>query len=345
MNEELRRESEKLTRSWMRHEAAWLRDYLVATVEDPRINFQSILSRHFLARELFGSRFEALIQQEYRFAAAVNWLLGLGDTLADTEDLQSILFSLRRGADNAEGVWIPAFVSQTFNSLPAVACGLTVSNYLEGFLTTSEIFEGKIRPNQPSMNTFQNLWHATLTSDSPAAAHQPEAPSLVEPACGSANDYRFLHSYGLATRLNYTGFDLCATNVENARAMFPHVRFEIGNVFEIPAADKSYDFCLTHDLLEHLSIPGLQAAVDEICRVTRRAISIGFFQMEEIPEHVVRPVEDYHWNLLSMARIKEMFAARGFVAQIIHIGTFVREQTGCLQTYNSNAYTFLLRAA
>src|SRR5690349_4443012 len=100
MKEDLRHESEKLVRSWMRHEATWLRDYLVATVEDPRINFQSILSRHFLTRELFGGKFEALMEHEYVFAAVMNWLLSLDDSIADTDDLRSILFSLRRGADN-----------------------------------------------------------------------------------------------------------------------------------------------------------------------------------------------------------------------------------------------------
>jgi len=58
----------------MRHDAAWLEDYLVASVEDPRLNLQSILTRHFLVTALTGDRFVALMEQEYRFAAAMNWL-------------------------------------------------------------------------------------------------------------------------------------------------------------------------------------------------------------------------------------------------------------------------------
>lgn len=57
MNDRLRQESEKLARSWMQHKSGWLREYLVAGVEDPRINIQSILSRHFLLRALCGERF------------------------------------------------------------------------------------------------------------------------------------------------------------------------------------------------------------------------------------------------------------------------------------------------
>jgi hypothetical protein len=57
----------------------------------------------------------------------------------------------------------------------------------------------------------------------------------------------------------------------------------------------------------------------------------------------VRSVDDYHWNLLSMARMRELFAAGGFAAQVVHIGTFLHQQTGCEQTHNPNAYTFVLR--
>jgi hypothetical protein len=67
--------------------------------------------------------------------------------------------------------------------------------------------------------------------------------------------------------------------------------------------------------------------------------------MDEIRDHQVRPVEDYHWNLLSMGRMRELFAACGFAARVVHIGTFLRQQIGCEQTHNPNAYTFLLGPA
>ena len=109
--------------------------------------------------------------------------------------------------------------------------------------------------------------------------------------------------------------------------------------------DKSFDFCFVHDLFEHLSVEGMQKAIAEICRVTRKAICAHFFNMAEDDEHFVRPVDDYHWNTLSMRRMKDMFAAHGFSAQVLHIGTFLRQHIGCDETHNPNAYTFLLRAS
>ena len=344
----LQEESDKLARSWMQHDAGMLRDYLVAGVEDPRVNLQSILSRHFLARALTGDRFSALMEAEYRFAAVMNWLTGLAGRLHDPEELELVLYALGRGADNVEGVEIPSFIVETFAALPAAAGSLTIPNYVESFLSGTRMLSGKARPDELSFNTFRDLWNQALAAEAPP--HKPstlnsQLLSVLEPACGSANDYRFLDAYGLARLVNYTGFDLCAKNIENARALFPRASFAVGNVFEIAAPDKAYDLCLVHDLFEHLSLEGMQAAVKEVCRVTRQGLCIGFFNMNEIRDHQVRPVDDYHWNLMSMARTRELFAACGFAAQVVHIGTFLRQHIGCEQTHNPNAYTFLLRPA
>jgi SAM-dependent methyltransferase len=344
----LQEESDKLARSWMQHDAGMLRDYLVAGVEDPRLNVQSVLSRHFLARALTVGRFSALMEHEYRFAAAMGWLTELARRLGDAGELELVLYALRRGADNAEGIEIPGFIVRTFTALPATAGGLTIPNYIESFLSGTRFVRGQAKLHNPSLETFRKLWRQALTAG--GARRQPSTAnsqllSVLEPACGSANDYRFLHAYGLARLVDYTGFDLCPKNIDNARALFPGARFAVGNVFEIAALDKAFDLCFVHDLFEHLSLDGMQAAVKEVCRVTRQGLCVGFFNMDEVRDHQVRPVDEYHWNLLSMARMKELFAECGFAARVVHIGAFLRQQIGCEQTHNQNAYTFLLRPA
>ena len=284
------------------------------------------------------------MEQEIRFAAAMNCLTALVGTLRDAEELELILYALKRGADNAEGIEIPEFLVRTFAALPT-AGDLTIPNYIEAFLSGTEFVSGQAQPYQPSLDTFRRLWNQALApeaSSSQPSTLNPQPLTVLEPACGSANDYRFLHAYGLAPLVRYTGFDLCAKNIENARTLFPDVAFAVGNVFEIAAPDKAFDLCFVHDLFEHLSLEGLQAAVKEVCRVTRQGICVGFFNMDEIPDHQVRPVDDYHWNRLSMRRMSELFADCGFAARVVHIGTFLRQQFGCEQTHNPNAYTFLL---
>jgi SAM-dependent methyltransferase len=337
MDEFLKAETEKLERSWIRHDATMLRDYLVAGVEDPRINVQSILTRHFLASFLPGD-WPFLRRQEYSFAAAMNWVIQLLERSSERDELDVVLYALKQGADNAEGIEIPRHVLRTFATLPARHADVQVPNYLSAALEGAVVQAGKMVCPPRVLNTFQQLWASVLS-----VLPQPDRKlSVFEPACGSANDYRFLVEYGLATFLHYHGQDLCPANVENARALCPGVEFAVGNVFEVAAKDAAYDACFAHDLLEHLSLSGIEAAISEIARVTRLAICLGFFNMDEIPEHKVVPFEDYHWNVLSMQQMRRAFGRVGFHSQVVHIGSFLREEVDCEQTHNPNAYTFLL---
>jgi methyltransferase family protein len=355
VRDDLSLETEKLTHSWAQHEAAWLRDYLVAGVEDPRLNAQSILTRHFLIQALVEESFERLMVEEQRFGAALRWLAGQTDLIEHSESRAAVLHALRQGADNAEGMEIPAFILRTFSGLPIKDANFTVPNYLEDFLSGQSAVVENGLPR--IIDTFAEIWSEVLprTGRSPGSQNsrflnvQNAGPnnarmSLIEPACGSANDYRFLHSYGITLPLNYFGFDLCRANIENARELFPQAHFETGNVFEIASPDKSFDLCVIHDLFEHLSLIGLEQAIQEVCRVTRLAICVGFFQMDEIAEPVVRPRDDYYWNLLSMEQTRRLFARSGFVAQAIHIDSFLAQQIGAPPAHNPQAYTFILRA-
>jgi hypothetical protein len=92
-----------------------------------------------------------------------------------------------------------------------------------------------------------------------------------------------------------------------------------------------------------LSPEGLQKAVVELCRVTRQGLCVNFFQMHDRAEHLIRPVDEYHWNTLSLDRMREMFFDRGFTGQVFHIGQFLMEKVGVEATHNENACTFLLQ--
>jgi SAM-dependent methyltransferase len=337
MDAALQLESERLVRSWERHDAAMLRGYLVAGVEDPRLNVQSILTRHYLACAVVGDRWRELMEAELRFAAAMNWIVHATRRLDGPEDWQAVAAALASDADNAEGFAIPAFIRRLARELPAAVAGQSVPDYLREAVAE---LAGRGTPGDgllAARDTFARLWRAVLT-DEPVG----QKPSVLEPACGSANDYRFLAACGLARFLDYTGFDLCAKNVANARALFPAARFAVGNVFAIAAPDRAYDHTFMHDLFEHLSPAGLEAAVAEVCRVTRRGLCLGFFQMDETAEHVVRVVDEYHWNTLSLARTLALFRRHGFAGEAVHIGSLLRWRFGCEHTHNPDAYTLVL---
>ena len=341
MNDALKLESQKLARSWMQHDAEMLRDYLVSSVEDPRINLQSILTRHFLIQSLTGDQFAPIMEQECRFSAAMNWLLNVVRQSANVEELRVIHYALQRGSDNAEGIELPRFLLQIYQALPMTRGGVTIPNYLETALTRAALQDSKIRFDNETLDVFIRIWATFLTEPSPDS--QPKL-SALEPACGSANDYRFIRAAGIAAQIDYHGFDICQKNVVNARTLFPDLNVSEGNIFEIASANKSFDVCYFHDLLEHLSIEGSAVAVSEICRVTRWGICAGFFNMHEIPETIAQPLDDYYWNVLSLDAVRELFLRHGFSGQIFHIGTLLAQRFGCPYTHNPNAYTFVLRA-
>jgi SAM-dependent methyltransferase len=342
MEPSLEFESARLKRSWMRHEAGMLGSYLVADVEDPRVNLQSIWSRHFLLRRILGSDCQELMQEECRFSAVMNWLLTTVRKFPDCDLLAALLHALERGADNAEGVEIPGFVMTAFSALSRGATETPAfPNYLRTFLE-SVTFEGNTLCGlEPVLSVFQELWRGALTNQS--GGHTSSRVSVLEPACGSANDYRFMAAYGLAAHLDYTGFDLCEKNIENALRLFPQARFHVGNVFEIAAENRTFQTCFVHDLFEHLSERGIAEAVNEIARVTDSEICASFFNMDEIPSHEIIPYQDYHWNRLSVEGMRRSFLGCGFEAQVVNVGTFLSRCFRCDNTHNPNAYTFFLR--
>jgi hypothetical protein len=339
MDKALQIETGNLIKSWQHHDAAMLRDYLVADVEDPRINAQSILTRHFLIDAITEGRFGALMEQELRFSVAMNWLLEFTRGEIQPEEYAAIRHALERGADNAEGIEIPGFARTLFRTLPVEADGVIIPNFLAVFLERAAAQPEPARLDASSLSLFDRAWSSVLEGLPTLGL------SAIEPACGSANDYRFLHTSGIARWLDYTGFDLCEANIVNARAMFPQARFMVGNVFTIPASDDSCDLCFTHDLFEHLSPAGCERALSEVCRVTRRALCLGFFNMHEEADHIVRPVNEYFWNTLSLARIRALVESHGFEVEAIHLETFLKWRLACDRTHNPNAYTLLCRAA
>jgi SAM-dependent methyltransferase len=167
--------------------------------------------------------------------------------------------------------------------------------------------------------------------------------AVIEAACGSANDYRFFRTYGLAPLLDYTGFDLTPPNIDNARQMFPGVDFRIGDVQNIDAVDLSYDWAVAHDLLEHLSPAACDRAIDELCRIAGRGVLVSFFRMGEHSEHKVRARQFYHVNHLSRDRIHEQFEGHCTDIRWIHVRSFLEERTGFSDYYNNNAWTLIAR--
>jgi SAM-dependent methyltransferase len=328
-------ESQRLARSWQRYQRQTLRDYLVQGVEDPRINVQSILTRHFLIEQLFPSRFTELMDAEMRFAVVINWLHKLVASSTRSQDLGVVLDAILDRCEHAGDIKIPRYVLDTFQMLPCQIEGIEIPNYIADTLTWSPVETVDIPIADRILTTFQSIWNNVL------AEHNAETVSVLEPACGSANDYRFIHSYGIARFLDYHGFDICEKNIQNARHMFEPDRFQTANALDINHPDKSFDYCFVHDLFEHLSIEAMEKTITEICRVTKNRLCLGFFNIHTGPKHRVLPIDNYHWNQLSLSALTSTLKTHCREIQIIPIDEYLISKCACPDTHNKNAHTII----
>ena len=171
-----------------------------------------------------------------------------------------------------------------------------------------------------------------------------EPLSVLEFACGSANDYRAFVDYGIAPFLTYRGVDLTAANIANARERFPGIDFEVRSVLELPYEDRSFDCVIASALFEHLPIDDMQRALAEAGRLARSMLVLEFFSMADIKDHVVKPTGVYHWNLLSRSLALERIDARFDAITATPIAPWLRERYDYSYSFNPDAWTIIANA-
>ncbi len=289
----LRTEEGKLQGNWRQYKQETLSRYLVSGYQDPRINIQSILARHTLVRELFGSEFDALMHEEIVWAVELNNALRL------------------RAAE------LGVKIKTTTN--PERQAEID---------RAAEVIADRV-------DAFRGRWQKAL------AGRQAPTLSVLELACGSANDYRTFDAYGIARFLDYTGVDLNESNIANARQMFPDINFRVGSVLSLPEADRSVDYVIAFDIMEHLSLAASKHATNSAMRICRRGIYIAYFLMDEIPNHKERPVRNYHRNLISAPRIRRKMANAFETVELIRISDMLRDTYDYPHSHTKRAYSLI----
>ncbi|MQA27292.1 MAG: methyltransferase domain-containing protein [Micromonosporaceae bacterium] len=293
----LQEERNSLKRSWAKHDPNALDQYLVTGYQNPRVNAQSMLTRHYLIRQLFGDQFDALMREE------------LEHCVKATEALRTRAAEL--------GVKMGTFLN------PEKRAGVE---------EVSEVIADW-------EDAYEERWAAALSGRTAGPL------KVLEFACGSANDFRFFDSYGIAEHLDYTGVDLNDGNIDNARQRFPGVNFEVQSVLDLPYDDDSFDHVVASDIFEHLSPEAMEQSVGEACRLARKGLIFTFFSMSDEPEHEVRPVRNYHWNVLSAPRMAELIEKQFGPVEVIKIRDFMTNEYGYKRSYNKKAWTMIAKPA
>lgn len=92
------------------------------------------------------------------------------------------------------------------------------------------------------------------------SAFQPLGARVLDLGCGEGATL-----FHLGEPAGATGVDLFPDKIEFARRNLPKCRFEVGSVYELPFADRSFDHVLVRDVIHHLDEPS--RLVEEATRV------------------------------------------------------------------------------
>lgn len=310
-------EGRVLADHWSRYGRKWLDSYLIQDVEHPAINAQSILVRSFLVDRLFPGRFVTTIEAELHFSACACHVL----QQAREGRLREFYDAIR---DPDQDPMLPDFLRKDFRA--ARGGGFDLVQLVTDLASRITLgFEDFLSP-------FQSIWQGHLQGLTACR------PRLIEMGCGSANDYRFWNSFGIASHLDYVGIDVCAANIRNAKLRFSDTHFAVGDVCSLEEADRSFDVVVGFDVLEHLSPDGLDTALREIERLSRDEIWLSLFSARDIVEHDYLPVEDYHWNTLSLSALSHHLGSAGYITEIVPIADELEHRFPGYKHYNDAAH-------
>jgi ubiquinone/menaquinone biosynthesis C-methylase UbiE len=320
-------EERNLKSSWDCCPSEYLDRYLVSGVQDPRINGQSILTRALLADALYPGRFDARIAEELRFGAVLTWIL---------QQLEKGVtrYELLDAIESDRPAHVPEFICKTYAWLQDKAC--PIPDYITAALSCLDYDLPRHCLSDLALDTFMAIWSEQL-SQTPAAAI-----SVLEVACGSANDHRFLHKSGLVRCLSYTGIDITAGNIANARRHYPNADFRAQSILTTELPDSSYDYLFCHDLIEHLSLVAMERALGEMFRIAQNEVILHFFNGKWAGDHEVVPVRRYYRNRVSMEKVTTFFERLGARVTCLEMAQWFQEKIGSPGYHNPNAFSMIV---
>tara|TARA_B100002019_G_scaffold293478_1_gene321356 strand:- start:1669 stop:2397 length:729 start_codon:yes stop_codon:yes gene_type:complete len=144
---------------------------------------------------------------------------------------------------------------------------------------------------------------------------------VLDVACGSGHYLRsFLER--IDSNIDYTGIDATKFYIELAQKAFPQKGvFKLGNIFNIPFSDETFDIVMANNVLLHLP-PNPTQALKELVRVSREHIIIRTtfgernYVIQEVRESSEnknlyvedKPTESNYFNLYTEDYFRKVFS-------------------------------------
>lgn len=96
--------------------------------------------------------------------------------------------------------------------------------------------------------------------------HPQSGPyELLDVGCGDGELMRFVHAY--IPTWSKSGIDVTPKAISFAQQDSPNMKFQVGNIYEIPFPENSFDIVFCGETLEHLDAP--EAAIEQLFKVCK----------------------------------------------------------------------------
>ena len=96
---------------------------------------------------------------------------------------------------------------------------------------------------------------------------------VLEVGCaGGHNHNRLMRRLPMTAVLDFTGLDITEEYLKVAKEKIPSARWVHGDARDLPFADDEFDVTFSTLMLLHLDKEGARKALEEMCRVTKRAV-------------------------------------------------------------------------
>ena len=138
---------------------------------------------------------------------------------------------------------------------------------------------------------------------------------ILDLGCAAGAISHFLSTFGCET----VGVDAEPRAVEKARELFSGLRFELGDVRDLPFPDGSFDKAVAADLVEHLDDGSFHAMLAETHRVLIPGGTLSIYTPN--PRHVIERLKERdvllarnptHIGLRDAATLERMLGETGF---------------------------------
>jgi ubiquinone/menaquinone biosynthesis C-methylase UbiE len=96
--------------------------------------------------------------------------------------------------------------------------------------------------------------------------------TLADIGCGGGHYLRSLRAR-LDPDISYTGVDATESYIRMAKEAFPEMSFLVGDVYELPFADSSFDVVTCCNLVSFLPPPPIKA-LEELVRIARKYVIV-----------------------------------------------------------------------